>query len=144
MANHSLNTPCVGLCSTVYGDAVCRGCKRYDFEIIDWNTYTTSQHEAVWQRLELLLEKIMADKLTIFDRTQLEQKLIKHTIRFRPQQSSYYWAYLLLIKGARFISNIEMYGITILPPYNQLSLWELKELIDNDYFACSEKNYPTT
>ncbi|AWM79218.1 DUF1289 domain-containing protein [Gammaproteobacteria bacterium ESL0073] len=144
MASRSLNTPCVGLCSTVYGDAVCRGCKRYDYEIIDWNTYTSTQHEAVWQRLEQLLEEVMANKLAITDRKLLEQKLIKHSIRFRPQQSSYYWAYLLLTKGARLINNIEAYGIHISVPYDNQPLWELREQIDVEFFALSEKNYPTT
>ena len=27
-------TPCVGICSTTYGDDVCRGCKRFSFEVI--------------------------------------------------------------------------------------------------------------
>ena len=32
-----LGTPCIGICSTVYGDEVCRGCKRTFTEVIDWN-----------------------------------------------------------------------------------------------------------
>ncbi|KAA0952431.1 DUF1289 domain-containing protein, partial [Pseudomonas sp. ANT_H14] len=28
MYNQTIKTPCVGLCSTVYGDLVCRGCNR--------------------------------------------------------------------------------------------------------------------
>ncbi|WP_317135104.1 DUF1289 domain-containing protein [Piscirickettsia litoralis] len=38
-------TPCVGLCSTVYGDDVCRGCKRFYHEIIDWNQYDINQKQ---------------------------------------------------------------------------------------------------
>ena len=44
-------TPCVGICSTTYGDLVCRGCKRYAHEIIQWNAYSQEQRGAVWQRL---------------------------------------------------------------------------------------------
>ncbi|MCA4075779.1 DUF1289 domain-containing protein, partial [Pseudomonas kurunegalensis] len=36
MSNKSIKTPCVGLCSTVYGDTVCRGCKRFHHEVINW------------------------------------------------------------------------------------------------------------
>ncbi|MEM9624509.1 MAG: DUF1289 domain-containing protein, partial [Pseudomonadota bacterium] len=32
-------TPCVGICSTTYGDLVCRGCKRFAHEIVQWNAY---------------------------------------------------------------------------------------------------------
>lgn len=142
MTRRSLNTPCIGLCSTVYGDAVCRGCKRYDYEIIDWNTYTETQQALTWQRLEKLLEEIMRDKLIITDRELLEEKLIKHSIRFRSEQSSYYWAYLLLTKGARLIKNTEAYGIKILSPSDQQPLWELREQIDTEFFCISEQHYP--
>lgn len=39
MPNQTIKTPCVGLCSTVYGDLVCRGCKRFHHEVIHWNGY---------------------------------------------------------------------------------------------------------
>ena len=44
-------TPCVGICSTTYGDLVCRGCKRFAHEITGWNGFTDSQRERVWDRL---------------------------------------------------------------------------------------------
>ncbi len=28
-------TPCVGMCSTTYGDLVCRGCRRFSHEIVN-------------------------------------------------------------------------------------------------------------
>ena len=49
---HTIKTPCVGLCSTVYGDLVCRGCKRYHHEVIQWNGYNAEEKQAVWLRLE--------------------------------------------------------------------------------------------
>ncbi len=141
MPNSYLKTPCVGLCSTVYGDTVCRGCKRYDYEIIDWNTYNEEQQQAVWVRLENLLEQVMVNKLIITDRQLLKEKLIKHNIRFRPNQSSYYWAYQLLLKGSRLIKNIDAYGICLIAPYDQFPLWQLREQIDIEFFEISEKHY---
>lgn len=44
-------TPCIGICSTTYGDLVCRGCKRFAHEIVQWNGFDPSQRRAVWQRL---------------------------------------------------------------------------------------------
>ena len=55
MSNQTIKTPCVGLCSTVYGDLVCRGCKRYHHEVIQWNGYNAEEKQAVWLRLEQLL-----------------------------------------------------------------------------------------
>ncbi|MEL0243196.1 MAG: DUF1289 domain-containing protein [Gammaproteobacteria bacterium] len=43
-------TPCVGICSTTYGDEVCRGCKRFYFEVINWNKYDEDEKDAIWTR----------------------------------------------------------------------------------------------
>jgi len=64
MSNKSIKTPCVGLCSTVYGDTVCRGCKRFHHEVINWNGYDDAQKRAVWLRLEQLLVQVMMAKLS--------------------------------------------------------------------------------
>jgi len=65
-------TPCIGICSTTYGDLVCRGCKRFAHEIVGWNGYDREQRGAVWTRLLTLrggatrhfVEVIDADLLT--------------------------------------------------------------------------------
>ena len=41
----SLKTPCIGVCSTVFGDDVCRGCKRFQHEVIQWNSYSDPEKE---------------------------------------------------------------------------------------------------
>ena len=52
-------TPCAGRCSTVFGDQVCRGCRRFNHEVIQWNTYTAEQRLAVWKRLDDQLDQIL-------------------------------------------------------------------------------------
>ena len=52
-------TPCAGRCSTVFGDLVCRGCRRFNHEVIQWNTYTAEQRLAVWKRLDAQLGQIL-------------------------------------------------------------------------------------
>ena len=47
-----IRTPCIGVCSTGIGDAVCRGCKRFAHEVIDWNGYSQAQKEAIDARLD--------------------------------------------------------------------------------------------
>ncbi len=49
-------TPCVGICSTTYGDLVCRGCKRFAHEIDGWNGFASEQRVLVWKRLFKLRE----------------------------------------------------------------------------------------
>ena len=52
-------TPCVGICSTTYGDLVCRGCKRFAHEIVQWNSYDATQQDAVRERLTRIRDEVL-------------------------------------------------------------------------------------
>ena len=64
-------TPCVGICSTTYGDLVCRGCKRFAHEIVAWNGYHQTQREAVWRRLRRLFAESVRAHVRIADAARL-------------------------------------------------------------------------
>lgn len=66
-------TPCVGVCSTTYGDLVCRGCKRFAHEIVGWNGYREPQRRLVWVRLEDLLAQSVRAHLRVLDVPLLRQ-----------------------------------------------------------------------
>jgi len=141
MSNNSIKTPCVGLCSTVYGDTVCRGCKRFHHEVIHWNGYDDAQKRAVWLRLEQLLVQVMMAKLEVFDKSQLRQQLEQRSIRFVDQQSEYCWAYQLIARGARMIRDLEAYGMVLLPEFRDWELPQLRDAIDREFFLLSEAHY---
>lgn len=52
-------TPCAGRCSTVFGDNVCRGCRRFSHEVIHWNRYSEKEQLLVWKRLDQQIDKII-------------------------------------------------------------------------------------
>ena len=141
MPQQRIKTPCVGLCSTVYGDVVCRGCKRFHHEVIQWNAYDEAHKGAVWSRLEVLLVQVMQSKVQIFDEALLQRQLEHRQIRYVVQQSPYCWAYHLLSRGARMISNLEAYGLTVLPEFRGWPLTEVRDAIDREYFLLSEAHY---
>lgn len=58
-------SPCIGVCSTTYGDFVCRGCKRFAHEVVAWNQFNEAQRNRVWDRLSALLEQSIRDYLVI-------------------------------------------------------------------------------
>jgi predicted Fe-S protein YdhL (DUF1289 family) len=141
MPDQLIKTPCVGLCSTVYGDLVCRGCKRFHHEVIHWNGYNEAEKRAVWLRLEKLLVQVMTAKLEVFDAEKLRMQLVQRKIRFVPQQSEYCWAYQLIARGARVISQVEAYGFVLLPEFRDWTLPELRDAIDREFFLLSEAHY---
>ncbi|MDH1265293.1 DUF1289 domain-containing protein [Pseudomonas sp. GD03944] len=141
MPNQRIKTPCVGLCSTVYGDQVCRGCKRFHHEVINWNSYNDEEKRAVWLRLEVLLVQVMAAKVEVFDAECLRMQLEQRQIRFVPQQSPYCWAYQLIARGARVINQLEAYGMTLLPEFRNWPLPDVRDAIDREFFLLSEAHY---
>ncbi|RJX78208.1 DUF1289 domain-containing protein [Pseudomonas sp. LS-2] len=141
MSNQVIKTPCVGLCSTVYGDLVCRGCKRFHHEVIHWNGYNEDEKRAVWLRLEQLLVQVMTAKVEVFDADKLRQQLEQRKIRFVPQQSEYCWAYQLIARGARVINQLDAYGMVLLPEFRDWPLPDLRDAIDREFFLLSEAHY---
>ncbi len=67
-------TPCVGICSTTYGDLVCRGCKRFAHEIVQWNGYDDLQ-QAVRERLQRVRDEVLSLLLVCHDEALLQNAL---------------------------------------------------------------------
>lgn len=45
------DAPCIAICSTSQGDAICKGCGRSFEEVQDWTVYTPGEKRAVWHRI---------------------------------------------------------------------------------------------
>ena len=45
------DAPCIAICSTAQGDAVCKGCGRTEDEVRDWPTLSPWAKRAVWRRI---------------------------------------------------------------------------------------------
>lgn len=45
------DTPCIAICSTAQGDAVCKGCGRTEHEVQHWPSLTPWAKRAVWRRI---------------------------------------------------------------------------------------------
>lgn len=45
------DTPCIAICSTNQGDAVCKGCGRTHEEVTRWPAMTPGEKRAVWRRI---------------------------------------------------------------------------------------------
>ena len=71
----SRRTPCVGICSTTYGDLVCRGCKRFSHEIVGWNTYTEAQRQDIEGRLARLQAGVVGALVTVLDESQCREAI---------------------------------------------------------------------
>ncbi len=128
---HDIDTPCIGICSTIYGDELCRGCKRTYTEVIHWNTYNHSEKEIVFKRLNNEMVNVTQQYLIVTDENLLKEKLEKFNIRYRLQQNPLCWALYLLREGHAKIVDLTKYGVAIKSKYETKSLTELFKIIDN-------------
>lgn len=130
-----IDTPCIGICSSVYGDPICRGCKRTAHEVIDWNRLTPLEKQVVYKRLAEQISSVLFNYIEIINLTRLEEKIIQLKIRLHPNATSAEKAFHLIRLGANKIKNLNSYGIQIKPNYCLTPLTTLFNEIDAEIFA---------
>ncbi|GAB2189012.1 DUF1289 domain-containing protein [Sessilibacter sp. MAH2] len=132
-----VRTPCVGICSTGIGDEVCRGCKRFHHEVIEWNSYTEEQQRIIIARLEKFLAQTVANKIEIVNQNLLVSQMRHQQINYDMQQNPYCWVFALLKAGASQILFPEDYGIKVLPEFRNCTLVDIRKFIDQDFYLLS-------
>lgn len=139
MTFKNVDTPCIGICSTVYGDHVCRGCKRFANEIIEWNTYNPSQKSDILARLNMLSTEIAKRYLLVTDAALLQQACKNLNVRYREEFAPLTWAYMLIKMRSDKIDDAKQYGFEILPEFIELTLQQIAGKIDLELFMLSEQ-----
>jgi predicted Fe-S protein YdhL (DUF1289 family) len=136
-----VKTPCIGVCSTGIGDLVCRGCKRFAHEVIDWNGYSQDQQRLVVERLDGFLHKILGNMIDIFDEQRLLEQMQYQQIQFDDQLSSSRWVYELLRNGASQINNTEVFGFRAKSDWQRFTMEEIKQFLEQDFYTLSSAHY---
>jgi len=137
-----IRTPCIGICSTTsVGDAVCRGCKRYAFEVIHWNGYGDQEKLAVLRRVEKLNVQILENRLQLVSEELLRQGLRRRRVPYDESLSPYCWVHNLLKRCHSQLESLEEYGLTVRPAFRHLPLPELCEQIDQEILTLCEAHF---
>jgi|TARA_B100001142_G_scaffold170977_1_gene170503 predicted Fe-S protein YdhL (DUF1289 family) len=138
MAMTRSTTPCLGICSTTYGDNVCKGCKRYVHEVIDWNKFNTQEKELVNIRLEKFKKIVLKSRFSINDEIVLAQKLKDNAIRFNNSLDPLTWIFDLLRASGTQELDLNEFGITSLIS-EPLSV--TREAINKEFLELSEAHH---
>ncbi len=134
-------TPCIGLCSTTYGDSVCKGCKRFAHEIVDWNRYDNLQKMAVMARLTQLMADVVSRYLLVIDVSLLQAILDANNLRYRKDQPPECWAYDLFRQTRGCFAHLTDAGLSKVPEAEGISTTDLWDQINKDFLAVSEWHY---
>ena len=136
-ASARVRTPCIGVCSTGIGDAVCRGCKRFSHEVIDWNAYSEEEKRIVDQRLAEFLSLCMRNRFKVTDPGLLRWQLETQQVRFRADHDEYCGLFALLKAGASQIQEPERFGFLVTVPWRESGLRDLLEQVDREFWELS-------
>ena len=141
MHKNRSSTPCIGICSTTFGDDVCKGCKRFSHEITNWGKFSTDERAVVNSRLEQFKTTILEEKFTISDSELFESKMNEFSINFNSSLDPITWIFDLLRASSNKDLNVNDFGVEILPAFSDLSLVELRDLINQEMLQLSEAHY---
>ena len=139
------STPCLGICSTTFGDEVCKGCKRFSHEIVSWTKYSLEEREIVNDRLEKFKVQILQHRFEIIDQDLFESKLEEKAINFNHSLDPLTWIFDLFRAAGSQTFDIESFGIKKLYQFdpktirNEINkeLLELSEAHHERYFKNS-------
>jgi len=138
MKKNKASTPCLGICSTTYGDNVCKGCKRFLHEVINWNKYSLLEKELVNSRLEDFKLTVLRDRFSISDPDLLASKLNEKGINFNDALDPLTWIFDLLRAAGSQSLDLEQFGINA---HTRMDLAELKNQIYIEFLELSEAHY---
>jgi len=131
-------TPCVGRCSTVYGDEVCRGCRRVFNEITDWNQLDLDCRARIWRRLERQLERVLRPKLVVLDKLALRRQAQLKQIKLDGQQPVWVWVYRILRHLALQPEPLEHYAIEVSLPWANWPFEQMLAHIEDELYRMAE------
>lgn len=136
------STPCLGICTTTFGDEVCKGCKRFSHEIVSWTKYSIEEREIVNDRLEKFKVQILKDRFEVFDDKLLSKNLDQMGINFNHSLNPLTWIYDLFRAAGSQTFDLENFGIKSLKNFDTVKvrdeinreLLELSEVHHERYF----------
>ncbi|MBR51056.1 MAG: hypothetical protein CMD58_00895 [Gammaproteobacteria bacterium] len=132
------STPCLGICTTTFGDEVCKGCKRFSHEIVSWPKYSLEEREIVNARLEKFKINILQDRFTVSDIEIFQSKLDEKAINYNHSLDPLTWIFDLLRAAGSQSLDLKNFGIKSLRNYDPRTI---KDEINNELLELSEAHH---
>ena len=132
------STPCLGICSTTFGDEVCKGCKRFAHEIVSWTKYSPEEREIINLRLEQFKIQILKRRFKITDADLFASKLDEKAINFNHSLDPLTWIFDLFRAAGSQPINLTDFGIENLVSYDPKTI---KDEINDELRELSEVHF---
>ena len=137
-------TPCIGVCSTTYGDDICRGCRRFRHEITSWINYSDSEKNIINRRLEKFKVTVLEEKFLVAvlaDIDKFKVALNQSKIRFNQDLEPICWVFDLFRSLNTEDLNLKDFGLAIQKEFANTPLPQLKEDVNKEFYELSLAHY---
>ncbi|MDA7851170.1 DUF1289 domain-containing protein [Gammaproteobacteria bacterium] len=138
MLKNRSTTPCLGICSTTYGDDVCKGCKRFVHEIINWPKYSMDERAIVNDRLEEFKLLILKERFKVADKDLFALKLKENAINYNNSLDPLTWIFDLLRASGSQNLDLAQFGITSLQSFDFTTI---KDELNNEMLELSKAHH---
>jgi len=138
MLKNRSTTPCLGICSTTYGDDVCKGCKRFVHEIINWPKYSMDERAIVNDRLEEFKLLILKERFKVVDKDLFALKLKENAINYNNSLDPLTWIFDLLRASGSQNLDLTQFGITSLQSFDFKTI---KDELNNEMLELSKAHH---
>ena len=138
MLKNRSTTPCLGICSTTYGDDVCNGCKRFVHEIINWPKYSMDERAIVNDRLEEFKLLILKERFKVVDKDLFALKLKENAINYNNSLDPLTWIFDLLRASGSQNLDLAQFGITSLQNFDFKTI---KDELNNEMLELSKAHH---
>ena len=138
MLKNRSTTPCLGICSTTYGDDVCKGCKRFVHEIINWPKYSMDERAIVNDRLEEFKLLILKERFKVVDKDLFALKLKENAINYNNSLDPLTWIFDLLRASGSQNLDLAQFGITSLQNFDFKTV---KDELNNEMLELSKAHH---
>jgi predicted Fe-S protein YdhL (DUF1289 family) len=125
-------TPCIGFCSTTYGDDCCRGCYRSFEQVLKWRNLNLEDKFQFYQEIAIHAQNLLSDKVLIVDEDVFLKSCKECGVIPFEGISRYYFLLNLLQRGAFSFLTHHTAGLNKL---TSLSWSELYRWVDREIFT---------
>ena len=105
---------------------MCRGCKRFSHEIVDWNSYDDAQKETIWERLETFKKQVVGQIVRLKDQDRFQSAIEAQKIK---EPEDYQAVYLLVQRLVRHSKTLSFAGLENVSPDFEIMEGEIDSLL---------------
>jgi predicted Fe-S protein YdhL (DUF1289 family) len=128
-------SPCIGFCSTTYGDDVCRGCYRNLKEVLQWKQLVLGEKVSFYEQVAFEAQRLLSDKVIIINEEAFLSLCQQFKIFSFKELNHHYALLMLLQRGAHsFLEESKA-----LKKNTKLTWSELYRWVDRELFELRQK-----